>query len=262
LETQVELEQIAGKITTASTISTRAPQRQPTESTYTMHIAKTLHELGVTRIKQKDPVAANNYLQESLNLLQRKGGHGYVGDSGGIVDGAGTSSTLYQLAVVAVIDKPPRLDDAERLLHEVLAVEGQDGAARSATLQQLGRVASRRGKLELAEKYLVEALAGYQQAYRSKRHVNVASVHQSLGTLYTSKKEFVLAEKHLLESLDIRTKLCGGDVYGARFRQKFAPKDAIGSHACSLEANTRLTDCIPLGVHFSYQCTLSIASKH
>jgi hypothetical protein len=31
------------------------------------------------------------------------------------------------------------------------------------------------------------------------------------------------------------------------FRQKFTPEDAIGSHACSLEANMRVTNGIPLG---------------
>jgi hypothetical protein len=35
--------------------------------------------------------------------------------------------------------------------------------------------------------------------------------------------------------------------HGARFRQKFTLEDAIGSHACSLEANTRVTNGIPLG---------------
>jgi hypothetical protein len=34
---------------------------------------------------------------------------------------------------------------------------------------------------------------------------------------------------------------------GARFRQKFTLEDAIGSHACSLEVNTRVTNGIPLG---------------
>jgi hypothetical protein len=36
-------------------------------------------------------------------------------------------------------------------------------------------------------------------------------------------------------------------LHGARFRQKFTLDDAIGSHACSLEANTRVTNGIPLG---------------
>jgi hypothetical protein len=34
------------------------------------------------------------------------------------------------------------------------------------------------------------------------------------------------------------------------FRQKFTLEDAIGSHACSLEANTRVTNGIPLGSSF------------
>jgi ATP-dependent RNA helicase DHX37/DHR1 len=36
-------------------------------------------------------------------------------------------------------------------------------------------------------------------------------------------------------------------MYGARFSAKFTLDDAIGSHACSLEANTRVTNGIPLG---------------
>jgi hypothetical protein len=31
------------------------------------------------------------------------------------------------------------------------------------------------------------------------------------------------------------------------FRQEFTPEDAIGSHACSLEANMRVANGIPLG---------------
>jgi hypothetical protein len=34
------------------------------------------------------------------------------------------------------------------------------------------------------------------------------------------------------------------------FRQKFALEDAIGSHACSLEVNMRVTNGIPLGCSF------------
>jgi hypothetical protein len=36
------------------------------------------------------------------------------------------------------------------------------------------------------------------------------------------------------------------------FRQNLAPEDAIGSHACSLEANMRVSNGIPLG------CTLPL----
>jgi hypothetical protein len=37
------------------------------------------------------------------------------------------------------------------------------------------------------------------------------------------------------------------DRHGARFQQKFTLEGAIGSHACSLEANMRVTNGSPLG---------------
>ena len=37
------------------------------------------------------------------------------------------------------------------------------------------------------------------------------------------------------------------------FRQNFALEDAIGSHACSLEVNMRVTDGIPLRVNCTYR---------
>jgi hypothetical protein len=40
------------------------------------------------------------------------------------------------------------------------------------------------------------------------------------------------------------------------FRQKFTLEDAIGSHACSLEASMRVTNGIPLGRPLSYRFTL------
>jgi len=56
------------------------------------------------------------------------------------------ASTLYQLAKLAVVRKPPRLDDAEKLLWQVMSTKGLEGATRSATLQQQGRIAIRRGQ--------------------------------------------------------------------------------------------------------------------
>jgi hypothetical protein len=38
-----------------------------------------------------------------------------------------------------------------------------------------------------------------------------------------------------------------GVVHGARFRQKFTPEDAIGSHVCSLEASRTVTNGVLLG---------------
>jgi hypothetical protein len=77
----------------------------------------------------------------------------------------------------------------------------------------------------------------------------------------------IAAEK---EHAELMTKLldCGANVdcrngagssallvYGALFRQKFTLEDAIGSHACSLEANMRVTNCIPLERSLSNQLT-------
>jgi hypothetical protein len=36
------------------------------------------------------------------------------------------------------------------------------------------------------------------------------------------------------------------------FQQKLTLEDAIGSHACSLQASKRVTNEFPLGVQFSY----------
>jgi hypothetical protein len=40
------------------------------------------------------------------------------------------------------------------------------------------------------------------------------------------------------------------------FRQEFTPEDASGTHACSLEANMRVTNGMPLGSSLSYHLTL------
>jgi hypothetical protein len=51
--------------------------------------------------------------------------------------------------------------------------------------------------------------------------------------------------EHMKDCGDFLNALNGGTV--RVFRQKFTLEDAIGSHACSLEANTRVTNGIPLG---------------
>jgi hypothetical protein len=43
---------------------------------------------------------------------------------------------------------------------------------------------------------------------------------------------------------------------GARFSTDFAREDAIGSHACTLEVSTRVSNGILLGCSLSYQLTL------
>jgi hypothetical protein len=54
-----------------------------------------------------------------------------------------------------------------------------------------------------------------------------------------------LESKHRLTST---VQMCSRVMCTVRvFRQKFTLEDAIGSHACSLEANIRVTNGIPLG---------------
>ena len=60
------------------------------------------------------------------------------------------AATLHQLAVAAMLARPARLDDAEALLHEALAMGAAGNpfgsGARAASLQQLARVLIRRGR--------------------------------------------------------------------------------------------------------------------
>ena len=90
------------------------------------------------------------------------------------------ASTLYQLAVVHTMAKPPNLDAAEAKLKHVLVVS-RSSATRAATLQQLGRVCLRRGALKDAERYLRDTLELYTHTYKSDLHINVASIHFQLG---------------------------------------------------------------------------------
>jgi hypothetical protein len=52
---------------------------------------------------------------------------------------------------------------------------------------------------------------------------------------------------HAHRSQTVRLEDTYGGRYGVRFRQECAREDAIGSHACSLEAIIRVTNDIPLG---------------
>jgi hypothetical protein len=61
-----------------------------------------------------------------------------------------------------------------------------------------------------------------------------------VGSLATRKGE---QYRGAIAPTQLTIKYC---MYGARFRQDFALEDAIGSHACSLEANMRVTNGIPL----------------
>ena len=188
-----------------------------------LQMAETLKDLGIVRIKQQDLDGAETYLLRSLTIVETyKRANATTSPTGRrsadsiheverniSLANAAIASTLYQLAKLAVVRKPPRLDDAERLLRQVMSTKGLEGATRSATLQQQGRVAIRRGQLNDAETYFQQALAGYQETYRKDCHVNIASVHHALGMLGATRKLYDTAAKHLLDALRIRTTIYG-----------------------------------------------------
>ena len=187
-------------------------------------LAETLHELGVLRARQGAAESARDLLSEALRIkvgLQRRR------DSAGGADGAeataerdrardcfGEAATLHQLAIVATLAKPPRFDEATRLLQRVLAKTRTSPAARASSMQQLARIATRRGAVEAAHAWLSEALALHETAYRSKYHVNIAAAHQKLGLAEMAMKptpRLDSAEIHLNQCLAIRRRLYAAD---------------------------------------------------
>eukprot|EP00039_Didymoeca_costata_P010697 m.144730 g.144730 ORF g.144730 m.144730 type:complete len:1627 (-) comp14930_c0_seq1:2155-7035(-) len=187
-------------------------RQQDSESSGSLDEASTLHELGVTRIKVQDPEGAEIFLQQCLDLLNS---HKEKAENSKQPrdDFVSSASTLYQLAVAKIVRKPPRLNEAELLLKKVLDISEHKGAARSSTLQQLGRVAVRRGNWREAEEYFQQALEGFKRAYRSDHHVNISSVFQALGNLAMNRKQYDIAEKYFLEALRVRTGVYGSDAH-------------------------------------------------
>ena len=156
-------------------------------------MAATLHELAVMHVKRRELGKGEELLRESLAL------RGAV--TGG--EDAGVSATLYQLAVVATLTRPPRLDEADSLLQRVLSIEEQPGAARAMTLQQLGRVALRRGNLDRAEAAFNEALVGLRATYLSDMQLNVAGVQEHLGNVALLRQDYSAADTRFAEALRI-----------------------------------------------------------
>eukprot|EP00301_Raphidiophrys_heterophryoidea_P027489 c9683_g1_i1.p1 GENE.c9683_g1_i1~~c9683_g1_i1.p1 ORF type:complete len:877 (+),score=262.59 c9683_g1_i1:1660-4290(+) len=180
-------------------------------------VATTLHELGVLHIKLHNHKEAEQYLTRSLDLKR-------LLHSSSIADHPGESealareeaATLHQLAVVATDSRPPRLDEAEALLQAALQVENHYGAqpvSRAATLQQLGRVAIRRGQLLQAKTYLSEALALHQLVYQNTIHINIACVHQALGIVHREQNDLQASANHLTEALRIRKLIYSGTTH-------------------------------------------------
>eukprot|EP01047_Picozoa_sp_COSAG01_P022854 COSAG01_NODE_1372_length_10545_cov_12.262876_11_plen_132_part_00 len=73
----------------------------------------------------------------------------------------------------------PRRTRFHTIVPAALRLEGKGAAysragARASTLQQLGRVSIRRGRLDQARRYLLQAVELHEAAYGSEIHVNVS----------------------------------------------------------------------------------------
>jgi tetratricopeptide (TPR) repeat protein len=164
-------------------------------------ICDTLHELGVLNMKIHEYPIALVYLTDSLALKQE-----LSLKLKQLVD-TSEAATLHQLAVIFTAES--NYDEAERLLLLALELESEDdtcneksivlvnghertidrpklknSVSRAATVQQLGRVALRQGKLVEADLRFNDALQLYLGAYgkeKASRHINVAAVHHQLG---------------------------------------------------------------------------------
>ena len=125
-------------------------------------LSDTLHELGVLAIRKHDLNLAESYLLKSLTLKRQ-----YVNDAWSI------AGTLHQLAVVATANG--QYGHAVVLLHECLELEDRATVSKAATLQQLGRVALRRGFTAEAREHFLDSLGIYLSIYGPEsRHINIA----------------------------------------------------------------------------------------
>ena len=180
-------------------------QRKIWTSGECLEIAMTLHEMGVMHFKKQNLEQAGNFLQHSLDLKRRLP---LNDNSTRERQRREEAVTLHHLAQVATASKPPRLDEAEMLLQTALRLEGKAAysraGARGSTLQQLGRVSIRRGELDQARRYLLQALQLHESAYGSQQHVNVATDHHQLGLVEMNRRRYEEAAEHMLSALRIR----------------------------------------------------------
>ena len=176
-------------------------------------IADILHELGVLYLRKHDLYTAKTYLMRSLDIKQT---------NNFFIQETDESATLHQLGVVATLER--RYDDAELLLLQSLELDETQShksvtknlsqrnmTCRAATLQQLGRVELRRGRLPEADKFLSEALTLYVKSYgegRAASHVNVAGVRHQLGKAAMASKNYDMACEHFSFALAAREIIC------------------------------------------------------
>jgi tetratricopeptide (TPR) repeat protein len=118
----------------------------------------------------------------------------------------------------------------------------RDSVSKAATLQQLGRVHLRKGKLVEAKTRFHESLSLYLKAYGSEkfsRHINVAAVYHQLGCCYSAMQNFEEASNHF--SLALRTREI---VYGPEKGSRYDSYDAANaSNYCGTKRDDDNNDC-------------------
>ena len=106
-------------------------------------------------------------------------------------------------------------DEAESLLLRAYQLENKSSSAatsRAATLQQIGRVCLRKGKIEDAQTRLREALELYKGVYGAQRaclHINVATVRHQLGLAAARSKCYDVAVEELNSALATKQRIYG-----------------------------------------------------
>lgn len=125
-------------------------------------LGEVLHEMGVLAIRKHDLLSAESHLLKALSLKRKQ-----------VNDASSVAATLHQLAIVATSNST--YDFAEDLLNECLELEDKVTVSKAATLQQLGRVALRRGHNTHARRCFLDSLNMYLSIYGSDAtHINIA----------------------------------------------------------------------------------------
>ena len=205
--------------------------------TGSIKVSETMYELGVLHLRMHSLYTAKSHLALSLELLCRLKEDSCIGATERPSPSDHSSlrrlqsreaAVLHQLGVVATLER--RYEDAEGYLLEALSMMtgredcddtqgkvsrergGKMSIARAATLQQLGKVALRRGALSTARNNLMSALEIYKAVYGENRctsHVNVATVLKHLGSTAMASKQYESASEYFADTLAAREKIAG-----------------------------------------------------